>query len=387
MQYSEIGRIKEGTYRPSCVRYVGTYDIYPYYGARNRYGLKIRILLIISLIIASASIFALYYTSKHTETPVVYIRDITSEMDYARVKIIGYAYTSATYDDVQERLYFSIVDEDWTYNEKFETQTITVYAYTPTSRDLIEQEKVPVSGDKIEVTGTLRVGDSISLIINEPDDLTIKRDTPESYTLEFISYNWEKLKGEAVRVSGWIVEWINYTTFITGSIKDYSYLDFELSVYVPEIVMRWLGEMPDAFVGDKVEIVGNLWEYRGSPEIVPWSGDCISILEKLSVMNLSTILSNMSDFVEQGRIVMINVTIVGVDSSYHNKIYVLDESISPNQTVTVWIDISVWEELDENTQTALNTINNHVIIIGECNSYQGKFEIAVHQTTWILKVW
>ncbi len=382
----ETEETPSGAYCPSCGRYIGTYDVCPYCGARVRYRLKMKILFIIAILLSSLGMFSLYYASRHSETPIVYIKDITSEMNYARVRIVGYAYTSATYDEVQGRLYFSIVDENWTYNEEFKTQTIMVYAYTPTSRELIEQKRAPVSGDKIEIVGTLRIRDSISLIINDADDLVISRDPPKDYSLEIIHYNWKKLKGQPVRVTGWIVDLTNYTTFMTGNIKDYAYPDFELNIYIPEISMR-IGQMPDVFVGDKIEIIGNLWEYRGEPEIVPWNGTCINIVNKLSVTNLSVILSNIAEYAEQGRIVMVNVTIVGVDKNYSNRIYIYDESISPISAMTLWIDFSVWDELNDSMKEALNTLYNHILLVGECKKFSGKYEIAVHQDDWIRKVW
>jgi len=372
---------------PSCGRYVGRYDVCPYCGARIKTRISIRVLFVLSLIISCVGIFFIYYAAKTSEAPTIYIQDVTGEMNYARVRIVGYAYTSSSYDDVQGRLYFSMVDENWTYNEEFKTYTIMVFAYAPTARDLVELGKAPVSGDKVEIVGTLRVRDSISLIINDPNDITIIRDEPENMTLEIISYNWKNLLGRAVRVIGWLVELDNYTTFITAGVKDYSYPDFTLSIYVPEIAMRWVGKIPEIFIGDKIEIVGNLWEYRGSPEIVPWNGSSIRIVEKLSPTNLSTILYNQDEYADQGRIVMVNATIVGYDASYNNKLKIQDSSISGSKSVVLWIDFGVWGELNETIKEKLNTFGTHILVIGTCKFYGTSFEIAVYDTSWILEIW
>ncbi len=377
--------VERGAYCPSCGRYVGSYEICPYCGARVRVRIEIKVLAILALVLSIGGVVALYFAGKATEPRTVYIRDIEPEMNYARVKIKGYAYTSSYYDDVQGRLYFSLVDEEWSYNERFKTQTVMVYIYSPTSRELIELGRVPVSGDRVEVIGTLRIRDSISLIVDDARDLRIIREKPQAISVEEAVENWTQYIGTSVSVAGWIVEYEDHGSFILCSIKDYLSPSYVLQVYIPEVAIRYVGDSPEFFVGDKVRITGNMWEYRGSPELVPWNGSSIEVIRRLRDYTLSEILSQKDDFAQSGRIVKVNVCIVGYRTDYRNIIYVWDDTIAEGSWVTLWIYPGVWSELNESVRAKLNTKNNWIYIIGQCKYYLDEFEIAIYDASWILE--
>ena len=384
---------------PSCGRYVGSYDVCPYCGARVRTRVSLKALAIIALVISFAGIIALYYAAKHSEPPLVYVEDITGEMNYARVKMRGYAYTSTIYDDVQGKLYFRFVDEKWSYNEEFKTYSIMVFVYAPTARELIEQGKAPVSGDKVEIIGTLKVRDFISIIINEPDDLIIKRDKPKEMSFNDIKELWDSLEPKdslprirehiPVKITCWVTYYGDYGTYISGEVKDYSYPGFEIQLYIPGVAMKG---MPDFFLGDKIEIIGNLWEYRGDIEIIPWNGTSIKIVEKLKVTSVNDLYNNRARYSTEGRIVMVNATIVGkekVDPYATLEIWDNESNPPEDDPIYIYIDESTWSALEESIRTALSSIGTVVLVIGQFKLYTatGMYEVAVYDPSWILDVW
>jgi len=371
-------------YCPSCGRYVGSYEVCPYCGARVRVRISLKVLAILALLLSVGGVIALYIAGKTSEAETIYIRDIEPWMNYARVKIRGYAYTSSYYDEVQGRLYFSLVDEEWSYNEHFKTYTIMVFIYAPTAREIIELGKAPVSGDKIEVIGTLRIRDSISLIVDDAEDLKLLRANPRSVSLEEISKNWTEYLGMPISVSGWVVEYENYGSFILCSLRDYFYPEFTLQVYIPEIAIKHIGELPEFFVGDKVLIVGNLWEYRGEPELVPWNGTSISIIEKLRDYTLLEVIEQKEVFADAGWIIKVNACIRDYREDYRNIIYITDNTLPEGITVTLWIYPGVWDELNGTVREGLNTKGNWIYIIGQCKYYLKEFEIAIYDVSWIL---
>ncbi len=375
--------VEEG-YCPSCGRYVGSYEICPYCGARVRTRISLKALMIFALVVSVVGVGALYYASHSAEAPTILIQDIKPEMNYARVKIVGYAMMSSTFDETSGRLYFSMCDINMTYNEHFGVSSIMVYVYAPTSRDIVEAGMAPISGDKITVIGTLKIRETPSLIINNVEDLILMREEPVNVSIQDIAYGWGQYLGKSVRIQGWITDYSNKTTFILASLKDYNYSDYELSVYIPEIVVRWTGKMTEFFLGDKVEIVGNIWEYRDEPEIVPWNATSIKRIKKLGFTELGVVLENSDTYAEQGRIVKINASISSWDDRYPNSLYVKDYSLPPSVTINVWIDFEVWDALNSTQRTLLNTKNKWIVVIGECKYYNDKLEIYIGDSSWIL---
>jgi len=373
---------QEGRYCPSCGRYVGHHSLCPYCGARVKVRVSLKVLAIISLILAVSGVIAIYFAA-HSKAPTVLVEQITPEMNYARVRVVGYVVSAPYYDDISGRLSFRIVDLNWTYNEYFNTSNIIVNVYPPTSLELIRLGRIPVLGDKVEVVGTLKLRGYIAMAINYEEDLNILREAPVSVSIDEIANNWGSMIGKSVTVDGWVVEYSNYSGMLLLKIKDYySTTQYKLSVYIPEIVYKWLGNMTDFFLGDKIEITGNIWEYRGEPELVPWNASSIVLIEKLEIMPLAEILANTSFYGEANVIVMVNVTVVGYHPTYHNIVYVTDSSTASQ--VTIFIDWEVWDSLGTEAKQKLNTIGFNFVTIGMCTFYKSSFEIAVYDPSWLI---
>ena len=377
-------RARREGYCPSCGRYIGAADVCPYCGARVRTRISLKAITIFALLISTIGIGYLYYAAYQAKPPTIMIEDIKPEMNYARVKIVGYVVTSTVYNEATRSLYFRLKDVNGTWNAQFATDTIMVYAYAPTSEELIELEKLPISGDLVEVVGTLRVRDTISLIINYPEDLIIKRSEPEEVSIAEILANWTNYLGKAVKVTGWLVEYNDYGDFATGDVKDYAYPNATLSLYIPEPSKRLIGELPEMEIGAKYEFIANVWEYREAPEIIPWNGSSVKLVEPLRFYPLAEILDHQDEYINQERIVKVNVTVMDWVSALPNKLMVNDGTVDVN--VTVWIDFDVWDALDSATKTKLNTRGTIVILIAKCTEYKGEFELGVYSTDWIVEV-
>jgi len=55
---------QRGAYCPSCGRYVGSYEVCPYCGARVRVRISLKVLTILALILSMGGVVALYFAGK-----------------------------------------------------------------------------------------------------------------------------------------------------------------------------------------------------------------------------------------------------------------------------------------------------------------------------------
>lgn len=373
---------EDGRYCPSCGRYVGHHEICPYCGARVKVRVKLKALAMIALFLAFSGVIAVYFAA-NAEPPTITVSQITPEMNYARVKIIGYAISAPSYDEMSGYFTFRMMDINGTYNSYLNTSVIVVNVYSPLSNELVKAGKIPVPGDMIIVAGTLKVRNYISLTVNYFEDLQIIRREPIPLAFDEVASNWSSYLGQPVRIRGWVVDYRNSSSMILFNVRDYyANTTFELQVYLPEIIYKWTGNLTNFSLGDYVDIVGNLWSYRGSPELVPWNATSISIIEKLNITPLDQIISNSDFYGNKEVIVMVNATVVSYNSNYHNIIKITDNSTS--SSVTLFIDWDVWDALSSDQKALLNTVGYNFLVIGVCMFYKGSLEISVYDTSWIL---
>ncbi|MFH0954185.1 MAG: hypothetical protein V1873_07635 [Verrucomicrobiota bacterium] len=159
----------EGTMCGSCGRFVGALTRCPYCGARVAKRMSIMVFRYAALFLATVGLGLLYLMARSREIPVVKIGDLKSTMNFAYVRVVGTvsgdARTFKEGDRVRTMRF--MVDDG--------TGEITVNAYRTQAQELVDQDRVPRLGDRVDVAG--------SLSMSADGDVVMRLQVPEQMTL------------------------------------------------------------------------------------------------------------------------------------------------------------------------------------------------------------
>ncbi|MHA1664954.1 MAG: hypothetical protein ACTSVW_03895, partial [Candidatus Njordarchaeales archaeon] len=300
----------------------------------------------------------------------------------------GTVISSSSFNEDSESLSFTI--SDGTKNELFDIDSIRVTVYSPTSKELIQTGKLPVSGDYVEIVGQIKIRETPYIIVSYSDDIIIHRETPQEVDFGQIINSWQDYLGSAVIIDGWISEYVDYGDYAICSLRDYNHPDNDLSLYIPQPAKTLTGELVDFFVGDLVRIIGNLWEYNNQPEIVPWNASSILVIERLQLLTLSEVISNQELYTSQRRIVKLNLTLV--EPPYYSSsgagvsLNVSDSSVGLTKYLKVWIWARVWDDIPDDIKENI-TLGRTLLVVGELQEYAGTLELIIDAANWILGVY
>ena len=171
MSYREFGEeespISEGVC-DSCLRYVGPAGTCPYCGATAPVRSGLRILRIISILLATAGLGALLFMAARREVPRLAVQDIAPTMNFAYVRVVGVVTQTPSTGWRKDRpAYVSFVVDDG-------TGRINVLAYGRTAQAVTAQNRLPKKGDRVEVCGSLNVAAADTrLHIQAPEHLRV----------------------------------------------------------------------------------------------------------------------------------------------------------------------------------------------------------------------
>ena len=379
---------RERGFCPSCGRYIGAADICPYCGARVHKRIDMKYIKALALIVAIVGTILFVVGTSYISPPSIKISQINQQMNYARVKLSGTVISSSSFNEDSESLSFTI--SDGTKNELFDIDSIRVTVYSPTSKELVQMGKLPVSGDSVEIVGQIKIRETPYIIVSYSDDVIIHRDTPQEVNFDQIINSWQDYLGSAVIIDGWISEYVDYGDYAICSLRDYNYPDNDLSLYIPQPAKTLTGALANFFVGDLVRVIGNLWEYNNQPEIVPWNASSILIIEKLQLWTLSEVMSNQELYTSQRRIVKLNLTLV--EPPYYSSsgagvsLNVSDSSVGLTKYLKVWIWTRVWDDIPDDIKENI-TLGRTLLVVGELQEYAGTLELIIDAANWILGVY
>ncbi len=351
------------THCESCGRFVGPYSRCPYCGARRTGRLALRTTKWVAVILATLGMAVLWWLAREVEIPTITVEDATRLMNFGYVRLKGHVVRSPTYDAGSGYLGFWVADE---------TGEVYVSAYREVTEDLLARNVIPAVGDRATVAGTLRIRDDhIALTLNVPEHLMLER--PEAVPLQagdvtvLDEGTRVRLVGEVRRV----YEPYEGLTLIT--LADES---GEVVVAVDEEGTSLTGSMPEAGVGQSVEIEGTVNLYHATPQVVPASADDIAIVSTPMVATppvtetLPTLALNGLGADLIGKRVTVHGRVVWLEGIKGGIKATLDDGTA-QVTLLLWDDVHralpAPSELD---------VGAEVEITGKVSVYEGELEIV-----------
>lgn len=340
---------------PSCGRYVGPHEACPYCGARPTGRLSIRALKVVAIVLAVVGLPVLWLAATRAEIPTVAIGRAGATMNLAYVRIEGRCSRSPSYDPQTEYLSFWAADD---------TGEIHILSYRTVTRALVREGNVPVLGDRISVSGTLRIRDDFrSLTIDAPDQLFVTRTSAVERAIGSIGPDDEYRR---VRVRGQIRDVIQpYGGLTLVMLRDET---GAIPIAVSEDLIALSGITPVVEIGQPVEVTATVSLYGTTPQLVPAStADIIPLDEGVSIAAQRFIVELGEGDV--GRWVALRGMVAGVDPFSSGVKLALDDG-SGLITVLLWQD--VYDALRNGPEPAVGA---EIKAQGELSQYKGELEL------------
>ncbi|MBN1248174.1 MAG: hypothetical protein JXC32_10990, partial [Anaerolineae bacterium] len=342
----------------SCGRFIGPYDRCPYCGARTGQRLALRTVKLTAVGLGTLGLALLWWLARSVEIPTISVHEASSLMNFGYVRLSGHIVRNPTYDAESGYLGFWLADE---------TGEAYISAYREVTEDLLANGVIPAVGDAASVAGTLRIReDHVALTLNVADHLALER--PDAIPLKAgeITVLDEgtrvRLVGEVLRV----YEPYDGLTLIT--LGDES---GEIIIALDEESAALTGSLPEAGVGQSIEIEGAISLYHATPQVVPASVADVTLVPAPAVTAtlpapaLSELGAGMlGDTVAvSGRVVWLEGINGGVKAT-------LDDGTA-QVTLLLWDDVHralpAPSELD---------VGAEVEIIGKVSIYEGELEVV-----------
>lgn len=340
---------------PSCGRYVGPHEACPYCGARLAGRMPVRIVKIAAILLASIGLVALWFAATRAEVPLVKIGQAGAMMNMAYVRLEGRCSREPSYDPESDYLSFWIEDD---------TGEVRVSVYRAETRQLVEQGRVPVLGDMVEVAGTLRVRkDFLALTVNVPDQLKITRADAVDSDIGAIKpadlYSRVRVCGEVRSV------YEPYDGLMLVTVRDET---GEIPVALSEDLVKLSGALPAVSPGQVVEVVAAVSLYGDTPQLVPASVADVVVLGEGSPIAAEKLIGVLS--VEDiGRLVIVQGSVVEVAPFSSGVKYTLDDG-SGAIILLLWQDVH-----DALPDPAALGVGADLRVQGEVSEYKGELEV------------
>ncbi|NOU36960.1 MAG: hypothetical protein HOO88_09350 [Kiritimatiellaceae bacterium] len=249
-------------------------DNYPVYGQQVKRPLRIQVLRYASLVLAFAGLFLLYLFSINREIPLIRIGDVTPTMNFATVRIAGEV-TRDAYVFQSGGIVFDMKDG---------SGEIAVMGGRIQAQALEAAGKLPHSGDRIEVTGSLivSVDQEPKLRIQSVDQLVLSRKrtiAPSAVSSARIADVTAAHKGEQLTVTG-ILKTIDIPG--PGSKSPYT-LTLEENgaklavVFWEDVFQRMDKKLP--LPGKLISARGRVGVYKDAVQLKVWEAGDLRVME------------------------------------------------------------------------------------------------------------
>jgi DNA/RNA endonuclease YhcR with UshA esterase domain len=220
--------------------------------------MSIRVVKLAAIVLATVGLAILWFAATRAEVPTVAIGRAGATMNLAYVRVEGRCTRVPSYDSRTGYLSFWIADE---------TGELHVASYRAETQVLIEEGRVPALGDRVVVAGTLRIREDFrSLTVNAPEEVVIARPEPEACSIEAIApeqiYRRVRVQGQVRQVVE-PYEGLRLITVRDGT----SVIDVALS----DDLIALSGITPTLEIGQPIEVVAAVSQYRGTAQLVPAS--------------------------------------------------------------------------------------------------------------------
>lgn len=340
---------------PSCGRFVGPLEKCPFCGADVKKRLPLKYLRLAALVLAILGMAILLYAVSGMATPMVKIGRVGATMNYAYVRLEGTVTGGPLYDPDEQTLRFYIGDE---------TGEILALSFRATTRQLIEQNKIPRVGDKISVEGTLRVRDDLtSFNLASADKLALAHSQAQALAIAEIGQDDEF---RAIIIRGDVREirkpYEGLTLVTVGDATG------EVDVAITADVEKLYGPVPELNLGDSVEVQGAVTFFRDTPQLLLAHPQELRKLA-LNEAPATTLTLAQVDASRVGERVNVQGQVMRVGKFSQGVRVTLDDG-SGQITVVLWQDL-----LDEIPNADALKKGAQMQVLGKVSQYRGELEI------------
>lgn len=345
-----------GSTCPSCGRFVGPLEKCPFCGANVQKRLPLKYLQLACLVLAVLGVAILVYAVSGAPTPTAKIGNIDPTMNYGYVHLEGTVTRGPTYDSDNQTLKFDITDD---------TGELQATTFRDVTTQLIAQHKIPATGDKIAVDGTLRVRDDLTaLTVASANKLQLLPPSVSDVSLHQIGHNEEY---HFVRVRGDVREIRQpYQGLTLVTLGDGA---GELDVALYDDITKLYAAPPTFELGDTLQVQGVVTFYQDAPQLVIRQPDDLTKLDIENTAASVTQIANL-DTTRVNQRVKVTGQITRVSKFSQGVRATLADS-SGEMTLLLWQDL--YNQLPDagNIQTGAQ-----VTVIGKLSAYFGALEIT-----------
>jgi DNA/RNA endonuclease YhcR with UshA esterase domain len=318
--------------------------------------MAVRVFKVGSLVLAVLGVAVLLFAATRSETPTVDVGNLRGTMNWAYVRVEGVVTRQPTYDPEARSLTLWVWDG---------TGEIMVMAYRSEAETLLADDLVPVMGDSIALEGTLRIREDFQyLVLNVPQNVEVRPVEPVEMTSAEIEtrplYQKVKVRG-VIRDDRTPYEGLRILTLrdATG----------EMDVTLSTQAVALGGDLPDLGLGQSVQVVGAVDQYKGAPQISLGRGSDLLVLDETVAIAPERHMGELSTgdvesmATVEGRISRVNSFSAGTR-------FTLDDG-SGTVTLLLWQDL-----VDALPDRDALTVGAVVRALGEIKEYRGDMEIV-----------
>lgn len=344
---------------PSCGRYVGPHDACPYCGARMSGRLPVRAGKLAAMLLATLGLAVLWFVATRAEVPTVAIGQAGATMNLAYVRVEGRCTRVPSYDPQTGYLSFWVADE---------TGELYVASYGAETESLIEGERVPALGDHVAVIGTLRIQEDFgSLTIGAPGEVVITRAEPEPCAIGAIepepTYRRMRVQGQVRQVAE------PYPGLTLLTLRDET---GSIDVALSDDLVALSRVMPRLAMGQPIELVATVSQYKSTPQLIPAStADIIHLVDDVPIAAPRFVAELSAE--DTGGWVAVRGAVVDVEPFSEGVKLRLDDG-SGVVTVLLWQDVVEDLEGELGSDQALAP-GAEIEVQGELAEYRGELEV------------
>jgi DNA/RNA endonuclease YhcR with UshA esterase domain len=341
---------------PGCGHFVGPYGRCPYCGTDVGQRMAVRVFKIVSLLLAGIGLAIVLLVAGRSGPPVYEIGALGGTMNWAYIRVEGVASRQPTYDAETESLRFWLSDG---------SGEIMVVAYRAQAQKMLATGRVPVMGDSLALEATLRVREDFCyLVVDVLEAIHVQPSTPSELTIGEVDTS---LKYQTVRLRGVIRD--DRTPYESLRILTLRDATGKIDVIMPQELLTAGGPLPALHIGQAVQVVGAVDEYRGTAQVSVGRASDVAILdEELAVAPARHIGELAQDDV--GQMVSVEGTVSRVDPFSAGVKCTLSDEVG---TITLLL----WQDFyDGLADASLLEEGATVRAQGEIAEYRGELELV-----------
>ena len=261
--------------------------------------MAVRLFKVASLILAGMGLAILLFVAGRSGPPAFEVGALTGTMNWAYIRLEGTTSRQPAYDPEAESLRF------WLWDGSGE---IMVTAYGPQAQALLDGGLLPVMGDRVALEGTLRVREDFRyLVVDVPEAVEVHPSKPMDLSIGDVHTG---LRYQQVRLRGVIRD--DRTPYEGLRILTLRDVTGKIDIVMPPEPSSGGGSLPALHIGQSLQVVGAVDEYRGSAQVsVGRASDLALLDEEVAVAPARPIAGLAREDV--GRMVSVEGTVTRID--------------------------------------------------------------------------